>query len=141
MPGTAASVSQTVLNTGTLIQFYTDPEGKQIELQVDNYDTSEETQHIQRTQGTRIPIPKEHLYDAETMPAMVAAGVPDRDLFDHGRYRPHCVGPLFSRNAGDAMPTEQTATRIPVHMPTSGTRRWPRSPRCRSRATRATGPR
>lgn len=77
----------TVLNTGILIQFYyEDPDGNQIELQVDNYDTSEETQHIQRTKGTRVPIPKEHFYDADKMLAMLEAGIPDQDLFDHDRY-------------------------------------------------------
>jgi catechol 2,3-dioxygenase-like lactoylglutathione lyase family enzyme len=78
---------QSILNTGILIQFYyDDPDGNQVELQIDNYDTSAETQHVQRTNGMRIPIPKEWIYDGDKMVAMLEAGVPDADIFDHDRY-------------------------------------------------------
>ena len=78
---------QSVLNTGILIQFYyNDPDGNQIELQIDNYDTSEETQQVQRVKAIRLPIPPEQFYDADKMLAMLEAGVPDSDLFNHDRY-------------------------------------------------------
>jgi catechol 2,3-dioxygenase-like lactoylglutathione lyase family enzyme len=78
---------QSILNTGILIQFYyDDPDGNQIELEIDNYDTSAETQHVQRNNGMRVPIPKEWIYDGDKMVAMLEAGVPDSDIFDHDRY-------------------------------------------------------
>lgn len=78
---------QSVLNTGILIQFYyDDPDGNQIELQIDNYDTSAETQHVQRIKAVRLPIPKENIYDPEQMLALLEAGVPDQDIFDHDRF-------------------------------------------------------
>lgn len=77
-----------VLNSGILLQvYYKDPEGNGVEIEVDDYDTSEETYAVQRAMSfVRSGDPKHWHIDPEKVIAMLEAGVPDKDILHHVKY-------------------------------------------------------
>lgn len=77
-----------VLNTGILLQiYYKDPEGNGVEIEVDDYDTSQETYAVHRSASfVRSGDPKHWHVDPEKVIAMMEAGVPDEDILHHVKY-------------------------------------------------------